>query len=103
MYLPQPLALLIPVQLHLPADFQYLVQYMLGHLYRHAGIFQSYHGKVCRQVGDFQQSVDTGAQVEHGLQAGFTLEQLRRGLPYDGVVCINRRSVRIPDINVCFW
>ena len=74
---------LVPVQ---PAKVpQHRVAHVLGHLHRHARVFQAHHLRLWRDV-QAHQRIHARAQVEHGLQARlFVKKRLRRG-PGDGVI-----------------
>ena len=78
--LPVALALLPLVGRELAEEADQRMAHVLGHLHRHAGIFEPHHLQRRRQA-QRHQLVDARAEVEHGLELRLLVEQLLRRAP----------------------
>ena len=67
-------------QLELAEEADQRMAHVLGHLHRHAGIFEPHHLQRRRQA-QRHQLVDARAEVEHGLELRLLVEQLLRRAP----------------------
>ena len=74
------LALLPLVGRELAEEADQRMAHVLGHLHRHAGIFEPHHLQRRRQA-QRHQLVDARAEVEHGLELRLLVEQLLRRAP----------------------
>ena len=83
------LLLRVPVELAVKTDQR--MAHVLGHLHRHARVFEADNLQIGRQM-ERHQLVDASAQVEHRLQLRLLVKQLLRRVPDDGGVVIGRHA-----------